>query len=113
MPGEPRREPVRKAASAGETRVVLPALGAAMSTTEREGPSAAVIAESRGSTRSGSTRAGSARSAIDTDANRTADAGAAEAAVPAGILGEVLLMIVLLIIERRSRQNFGCDPWVS
>src|SRR3569623_244521 len=40
---------------------------------------------------------------------RTCDAGAAQAAVAAGDLGEILLMIVLGIIEGRRRDDFGGD----
>src|SRR3569623_964745 len=40
---------------------------------------------------------------------RTCDAGAAQAAVAAGVLGEILLMVVLGIIEGRRRDDFGGD----
>src|SRR5690348_1201885 len=44
-----------------------------------------------------------------TDADRAAHAGAAEAAIAAGILGEILLMIVLGVVEGLRILDFGCD----
>src|SRR4029077_15370722 len=42
-------------------------------------------------------------------ADRTAHAGAAEAAIAVGILGQILLVIILGEIERRGVANFGGD----
>src|SRR5882757_4180477 len=43
------------------------------------------------------------------DADRTAHAGAAEAAIAERILGEILLVVVLGVIERRRVEDFGGD----
>src|SRR4051812_20340221 len=43
------------------------------------------------------------------DADRTADAGTAEAAVAAGVLREVLLVVLLGVVKLRRRQDFGRD----
>src|SRR4029077_8396962 len=42
-------------------------------------------------------------------ANRTADAGSAKAAVPVGILGEVLLVVVLGVEKLGRRKDFSRD----
>src|SRR5262249_42876398 len=41
------------------------------------------------------------------DTHRTGDTGATQPAVPVGILGEVLLMVVFGIVERRRRKDLG------
>src|SRR5689334_17431131 len=48
-------------------------------------------------------------SRLHADADRAAHAGAAEAAVAAGILGEILLVIVLGVVERRRIEDLGGD----
>ena len=45
--------------------------------------------------------------------NRTADTGAAVAAVSSRILRQVLLVIILGIVERRRVGNLGRDPTVA
>ena len=43
------------------------------------------------------------------EADRAAQTGAAHAAVPARVLGEVLLVIVLRVVERVEREDLGGD----
>src|SRR5262245_34569757 len=47
------------------------------------------------------------------DAGRTADAGSADPAVAPGILGEVLLVVVLGVVERRGIADLGRDLAVA
>ena len=113
-------------ASAGGTRVVLPAPGAAVTTTARERRAASRIASMNGSigrvtmdvapelvesraAAAADTRAcalGRWASRVRSDADRTAHAGAAEAAVAVGVLGEVLLVVVLGVVELRAPARF-------
>src|SRR5216110_1293724 len=86
--------------SAGGTRVVLPAPGCAVTTRARERRTWSTIAGINGSI---------GRLGLNANTDRTADAGAAEAAVSVGILGEVLLMIVLGVIEFGRRQDLSGD----
>src|SRR3989475_110795 len=52
-------------------------------------------------------------SCVDSDADRTRDAGAAEAAVAVGILREILLVVLLRVVELRRGQNLRRDRTVA
>src|SRR5437016_1750202 len=86
------------ATSAGGTRVVLPAPGGAVTTTARDWRAASTISGTKGSIGSGGS-----------DTDRTAYASSAVAAVAAGILGEILLVVVLGVVELWSGENLGRD----
>src|SRR6185503_20184149 len=47
------------------------------------------------------------------DADRAGDAGAAQAAVPVGVLGQVLLVVVLGVVERAGGRDLGGDLAVA
>src|SRR5688500_9477968 len=53
------------------------------------------------------------RVALPADADRTAHAGSAQAAVAAGVLRQVLLVIVLGVIELRRGHDLGSDPAIA
>src|SRR5580765_4229971 len=95
------------ASSAGGTRVVLPAPGAAVITAARDRRTRSTISSSRGSIGSGIT------SGADAGADRAAHTGAPEAAVAVGILGQVLLVVVLRVVELRRLDNLGGDRSVA
>src|SRR6185503_1370602 len=48
----------------------------------------------------------------DAETDRAAHAGAAEAAIAVRVLGEILLMIILGVVERRRIEDLGRDPVV-
>src|SRR6185295_8344918 len=94
--------------SAGGTRVVLPAPGAAVITAARDRRTRSTIWSRNGSIGSGiRTRpcVQPSRSRRRRDPDRAAHAGAAQAAIAVGVLREVLLVIVLGVVERGLRQN--------
>src|SRR6476620_8073294 len=106
--------------SAGGTRVVLPAPGAATTTAARARRTSPTIAGTYGSIGSGVVTApeqvprpvplaGCSGVGRYADTDWTAHACAAEAAVPAGVLGKVLLVVVLGVVELWSGANFCGD----
>src|SRR5262249_29151043 len=50
---------------------------------------------------------------LSADPGRAADAGAAEPAIPAGVLGEILLVVVLGVEELRRGRDLGGDGGVA
>src|SRR5580692_6803140 len=118
--------------SAGGTRVVLPAPGAAVTTTARDRRTRSTIWSTYGSIGSGITAKNkprrsqrpqrnvalcglrgkpSSRGRLDSD--RAADAGAAETAVAVWVFREILLVVVLGVEELRRRHDLRGDRAVT
>src|SRR5437899_2579667 len=98
------------ASSAGGTRVVFPAPGAAVTTAARDRRTVSRIESRNGSIgREITPRA----SRCGTDSDWTSDARPPEAAVAVGILRQVLLVILLGVVELRRRQDLRRDRAVA
>src|SRR5581483_9936726 len=101
------------ALSAGGTRVVLPAPGAAVTTAARARRTSRTMASTYGSIGSDAISGDGLRSGSRADSDRTGHARSAEPAITVRVLREVLLVVLLGVVELRRGRELGGDRTVT